>query len=190
MADEEMMRIGVLGWGSLIWDSRGLPRLTRWRSGGPKLKIEFSRISSDGRLTLVIDPQNGVDVPTRYCESARRDLDDGLCDLCSREATVMNRIGFVDLTTGESRCDVDDNAEGAIGDWARTAGFDSVVWTDLPSNFEDRLGVPFSVAQAVDYLQSLPASTADQARNYIRRAPGEVETPLRSVLADSGWLDA
>ncbi len=48
-------KIGIIGWGSLIWDPRGLPIKCKWHKNGPELPIEFSRISQDGRLTLVID---------------------------------------------------------------------------------------------------------------------------------------
>lgn len=66
-----MMRIAILGWGSLIWNPNGLPIRGDWQRGGPVLPIEFSRISSDERLTLVIDEQNGINVTTRYALSAR-----------------------------------------------------------------------------------------------------------------------
>jgi hypothetical protein len=64
------MRIAILGWGSLIWKPNGLPMSGDWKRGGPVLPIEFSRVSSDGRLTLVIDEQYGVDVITRYVLSS------------------------------------------------------------------------------------------------------------------------
>ncbi len=48
------MEIAVIGWGSLIWCPGSLRIKTKWRSEGPDLPIEFARISSDGRLTLVI----------------------------------------------------------------------------------------------------------------------------------------
>lgn len=60
------MNITILGWGSLIWDQRDLPISGDWQLGGPALPIEFSRISRDGRLTLVIDECNGVAVSTSY----------------------------------------------------------------------------------------------------------------------------
>ena len=64
------MKIAVLGWGSLIWNKGKLRLTTNWTDGGPVLPIEFSRISDDGRLTLVIDERHGVDVPTRYAFSS------------------------------------------------------------------------------------------------------------------------
>ena len=59
------MKIAVLGWGSLIWNKGNLRLTTNWTDGGPILPIEFSRISDDGRLTLVID-----DVMEPMCQLA------------------------------------------------------------------------------------------------------------------------
>ncbi|HOW68396.1 MAG TPA: hypothetical protein P5055_13320 [Candidatus Paceibacterota bacterium] len=58
------MSIAILGWGSLIWNPRDLPITGDWQGDGPVLPIEFTRISDNGRLTLVIDERHGVDVPT------------------------------------------------------------------------------------------------------------------------------
>src|SRR5712691_7390037 len=50
------MKIAILGWGSLIWCPGSLRIRTLWHSDGPSLPIEFARISSDRRVTLVIHP--------------------------------------------------------------------------------------------------------------------------------------
>jgi hypothetical protein len=75
-----------------------------------------------------------------------------------------------------------------IRDWARATGFDAVVWTDLPSNFEEEIGASFSVERAEQYLKSLPRTVAERAREYIQKAPEEVNTPLRRRLYESGWV--
>ena len=49
-------RIACIGWGSLIWDPRSLPIEGMWSTDGPDLPIEFTRESSDGRMTLAITP--------------------------------------------------------------------------------------------------------------------------------------
>ena len=46
------MKIAILGWASLVWNPQQLPHKGDWKSGGPRLPIEFSRVSKDGRLTL------------------------------------------------------------------------------------------------------------------------------------------
>jgi hypothetical protein len=65
------MKIVILGWGSLIWDPRDLPHQEPWLDDGPKLPLEFSRISKDRRLTLVIDAVNGELCNTLYSYSPK-----------------------------------------------------------------------------------------------------------------------
>ena len=59
-----------------------------------KLKLEFSRISKDARLTLVLDP-TGTTLPTLHRKSSRSCLMDAAADLRDREGTVFKHIGFV-----------------------------------------------------------------------------------------------
>ena len=181
------MNIAILGWGSLICDPRDLPLKGTWQQGGLILPIEFSRISCDCRLTLVIDPKHGACVRTRFVRSARDDLDDAMCDLRTREGSVTRRIGYVDLAQGAQHSRYHHIAD-TIKTWAEGHRFDAVVWTDLPSNFEEQTGSPFSLDTALEYLNRLPRSAAERAREYVRKAPREVDTPLRRMLHDTGWL--
>ncbi len=183
------MRIAILGWGSLIWDPCDLPREGTWQEGGPALPVEFSRISSDGRLTPVIDPDHCSPVPTRFVLSPRADLDDAVSDLRTREETGSRKIGFVDLRHGTERCRVGNLLE-ILRNWTREHGFDGVVWTDLEPNFEEQLKIAFSLDVAEGYLLRLPKTVANRARKYIENAPAEVDTPLRRRLRASGWLEA
>jgi|GEM_PF-171625 len=182
------LKIVILGWGSLIWDPRGLPREGQWQEGGPIFPIEFSRVSNDCRLTLVIDPVNGAQVMTRYIQSPRADLDDAIADLKEREGTGSKQIGFVNLRTGRNRCIVHLPLVPVIQQWSAKHGVDGVVWTDLRSNFDDETGNPFTVERARDYLLGLPKSAADRARRYINNAPPEVDTPLRRAIQEARWL--
>ena len=188
IVSEIMMRIATLGWGSLIWDPRDLPREGTWQSGGPTLPIEFSRISRDCRLTLVIDPHNGTPVATRFVLSPRSDPDDAISDLRRREETVSDRIGYVDLKHHSEWCRVHPAALEVIRTWERDHGFDAVVWTDLPANFQEETGEAFSLDAAERYLRRLPKGAADRARRYIQNAPPEVDTPLRRRLRETGWM--
>ena len=181
-------QVAILGWESLIWDPRGLPSDGAWRVGGPVVPIEFSRVSNDCHLTLVKDSANGVPVVTQYVPSPRTSLDNAISDLRQRENTVTTRIGFVNLLNGTSRCQVDPNLVARIRDWSAEHGFEGIVWTDLPSNFDEEIGSPFSVEGATKYLVELPRSAAERARQYINNAPTEVDTPLRRSVQETGWL--
>lgn len=180
------LRIVFLGWGSLIWDPRELPVVGDWQSGGPVLPIEFSRVSSGNRLTLVIDPDNGAPVPTQFVQSPRLKLSDAISDLQQREGMPSSkRIGFVDRSTGTQSARVDAIAT-TIEEWAGARGIDAVVWTDLPPNFEERLGKKFSIETAASHVRGLTAEEFEGARRYLRAAPDEVETPLRAHLRTAG----
>ena len=89
------MTIAIIAWGSLVWNPGALPYKGDWQPGGPEVSLEFSRVSRDCRLTLVIDGENGAPVSTRFAWSKRRKLQDAIADLRDREGTIWDRIGFV-----------------------------------------------------------------------------------------------
>lgn len=175
------MKIAILGWGSLLWDSR--PPFDHWREswedGGPILSIEFSRISKSrlGALTLVIDEEHGTPTRVAWCLSKRAGLDDAVNDLRIREGTTPDNIGRIEVPHAEER-----EQEDSFTVWARSKGIDAVVWTDLESNFEKKTGYPFSVAAATAYLQALDRAGKAKAMEYVLRSPPFVKTALRSAL--------
>ena len=182
------MRIGILGWGSLIWDPRELPREGVWQEQGPTLPIEFSRVSRDGRLTLVIDPEHGQVAPTLFVLSPRADLDDAIADLRAREGTNSDNIGFLNLERNSHHSRVPQIVPN-LRTWTREHNFGGLVWTDLAPNFQSEFGRAFAIDFAEQYLRGLPQGVAGQARRYIVNAPAVIETPLRRRLRESGWLD-
>ena len=145
------MRICILGWGSLIWDVR--PEFDahhrKWQFDGPTLKLEFSRVSESrhGALTLVIDPAHGARCRIAYAESTRKNPDDAICDLRSREGTVLRHIGAMFLDGSRLQGGSEDTLN-AIRIWGQEKKFDVVVWTNLPANFQEKTGMPFSVDAA------------------------------------------
>jgi hypothetical protein len=176
------MKIAILGWGSLVWDPRALPLAGPWLQGGPYLPIEFTRISTDGRLTLVIDYINGAGITVRFATSARRELDDAVEDLRQREGpTRRENIGSV--TAQSDPTTVAHDRAGQIAAWCRAAGFDAAVWTALGSNFREKRGTPFTVGAAMKYLAQLGGEQRRLAFEYVNRAPAEVDTPLRRAFA-------
>lgn len=181
------MKIVVLAWGSLVWDPGVLRLAGNWMMGGPILPIEFSRISDNGRLTLVIDERHGVEVPTRYALSALDDLDEAISDLQRREAApTRNRIGFIDVAH-DLTCDRalanHPVACARIRTWAKDRDLDAVIWTAIGPRFHEKTGTPFSVDAAVRYLADLQEPTRTLALDYIRKAPSDVVTPVRTKVA-------
>ncbi len=86
------MRIGVVGWGSLIWDPRDLEIEDKWHIDGPMLPVEFARVSSRDRLTLVI--VNGVPLqPTLWTLSRKGIVEEAVRNLAKMEGTADSDIG-------------------------------------------------------------------------------------------------
>jgi len=158
-----------------------------WKKNGPMLPIEFSRVSSDRRLTLVIDETNGTNITTRYALSSRTNVKDAVEDLRMREGTVQPWIGFVDLAKGTMNA-TQSPITNRIWDWAKKAGIDAAVWTVLTTNFEQKTGEWFCVERAIAYLKGLRGIDLERALEYIRKAPEEVNTPLRRALHECGLI--
>ncbi len=194
-----MSKIAVLGWGSLVWWPGSLTSHIQplsasdtqlWSDKGPILPLEFSRISRSrkGALTLTIDSQNGTPTQTSFTLSNRKTPEDVIYDLCLRERTTANSVGFY-IKEGhrvkiQSRSNT--TAEIIFG-WANQRDFDAVIWSDRPSNFEKRVRRRFSVDNAIDYLKALPEGRLWHAIRYMGRIPERVDTVLRRRLRWEPW---
>jgi hypothetical protein len=187
-----MVKSAVLAWGSLVWNPRELQTAGKFMANGPLLPIEFCRVSDDGRLTLAIDESFGALCKTYSAPSALESLDAARDDLCLREGMADARgIGFVEPASArQSDFALESHPQvvATIGAWTESLRYDATIWTALASNFNEwgKGGEPFSVSAALQYLETLegedPAKFA-QALTYIRKAPPEVETPVRDEVA-------
>jgi len=180
------MKIAILGWGSLTWDSRELPYVDPWKSDGPELPLEFSRISKDCSLTLVIDPVHGSLCRSLYALSLRCVLSEAVEDLRIREGTHKERIGHYNHRT--NGCSMDFFREQVdlkemLSGWCSGHAIDGVVWTALPPNFDYEIKAEFSVERAVTFLKRLPKTAQKNALEYIHKAPVQINTPLRRRVA-------
>ena len=180
------MRIAILGWGSLIRDPRELHlKEGRFTLGGPELPLEFSRRSADGRLTLVIDEDNGMPpCATYYAISGFEVLRDAICDLQHREGTSGEKIGSLCLNGERQKLPTSKVASESISNWLSENGeaVDAVIWTNLgPTQ-----SFSFSERAAEKYLKSLTGLCRDKALDYLKNAPREVRTPLREKMIQ--WL--
>jgi hypothetical protein len=184
------MVVAILGWGSLIWDDP--PSFTEWhdnwQSGGPAVRLEFSRVSKSrhGALTLVIDEANGEPCTVNYAMSKRKYLVDAVADLRCREGCNWGRISCMENPAALSKALLP--AEQAIKMWAENKGIDAVVWTALKSNFRSHVGSPFTVDNAKAYLKGLTPEGKVRAAEYMWRAPNFVDTPLRRAVQIAPWF--
>ena len=179
------MEIAVLAWGSLVWNPQELRVAAPWHEDGPYLPLEFARISSDGRLTLVIYPGAKV-VPVLWARSTFDDLNGAIENLHTREGRPgLKRIGrwvsgevvTVDEGFGES-----DFYLKAIAEWGKAKQLDAVIWTGLASNFQAKQGRELSKESAREYILSLSQAVRDATLEYIRNAPVQIETEFRPFL--------
>lgn len=178
------MKIACLGWGSLIWDPRSLPIQREWFKDGPFAPVEFTRQSSDGRITLVIDPSAS---PVRLLWAHMLSA-----DLPSAKKALRDREGI----TGEdwsSKIGSWQRGEAApagipeLPNWADAHGLDAAIWTALGPKFGGR-EVSTSVDQVIEYLGGLMGTARDNAKQYIERAPRQIDTEYRRrIEAALGW---
>jgi hypothetical protein len=188
----EIRQVAVLAWGSLVWDCRSLAIVGGFEANGPRLPIEFCRVSGGGnaprRLTLVIDERVGCSCLTYSALSTFGDLEVARENLREREGMDhVNGVGFVDcVAVTESHRAVERHpaAVETIRLWARTNGYDAVIWTALANNFHEpaKANEPFSVEAAIRYLSAKNGTALEAALNYIRQAPQEVRTPVREAV--------
>jgi len=185
------MRIAILAWGSLVWDRRELAIAEDFSPCGPRLPVEFCRVSANGRLTLVIDEAFGASCATYSTLSAIGDLGAAIENLRLREDMPGAKgVGFVDLASGrhsDTAMQRHPQAVAAIKAWAQANGRDAAIWTALACNFDkpEKPPEPFSVEAAIRYLETLETLEAPKlsaALGYIRSAPPEVKTPVRDAV--------
>jgi|SRR5208337_68811 len=178
--------IACLGWGSLIWDPRGLPVREKWFEDGPLLPIEFARQSSDGRLTLVLFPTQETKVRSLWAPFSTGSVHEAREALRKREGVLKeNKDKHIAVWTGE---DAVGPILTEIASWARNLRLTGVVWTALPPYFEGKKTGGPTEDEAVAYLRKLAHERRRHAEHYIRMAPRQIDTCYRRRFeAEFGW---
>jgi hypothetical protein len=189
------MKIAVLGWGSLIWCPSSLRIKTRWRANGPMLPIEFARISEDGRLTLVIHPGSALQ-QIYWTISDLPELKAARENLKEREHCSLSAIHYHPC---ENRGQpIPSEVTTQLHNWLQEhKDIHAVIWTGLETNWSEKFPeVPFSPENAVRYLDKLDAERKrtklayERAKEYLTNAPPAVQTKVRNLMREKGWLDA
>ena len=179
--------IACLGWGSLIWNPRELPIRRQWFEDGPLVSVEFARQSSDGRITLVLVKEARpvrslwALMDAEETEIARKNLADR--EGIKKKDRILEDIGCWD---SETNSDPPECIPG-LDEWARARKLDSVVWTDLSSDFNGKTECP-SVEDVIKYLRGLQGSRYCSAKEYVQRAPPQIDTDFRRrIEAELNW---
>jgi len=177
-------RIACIGWGSLCWDPRELPITGGWRNDGPFVRVEFLRRSKDGRITLVLD-ESAVPVPALWTLLNVADVKAATLTLQAREGIPLKNIDS-DIGVWTAGGKAPPLIE-ALPKWAEERELDAVVWTNLPRKFHPS-GRRAEVEEIIDYLQRLTGPKRDAAEQYVRKAPAQISTAYRAIIAAAlGW---
>ena len=179
-----MATVACLGWGSLIWEPKDLSIQRQWFKDGPFIRVEFTRQSMDGRITLVLT-EDATPVRSLWAIMDAADLDAAKSNLREREGILEKNqekhIGFwterMKLPTSILNLD----------QWAKAHGVDSVIWTNLPPKFKDKETAP-TRDEVVNYLKDLKGDQRKLAERYIRSAHGQIDTEYRRCIETAlGW---
>lgn len=183
------MNIACLAWGSLVWDPKRLPIYRTWFDDGPFAPVEFSRLSKDGRITLVIDT---VAKPVRllWAPMTLSDIEGAMEALSKREGITAtdwkSKIG--NWKTGDPA----PPTIPSVPDWAKAHGLDAVIWTALGPRYKDsddkELNERPRIEWILNYLQGLVGTSMDVAKQYFCCAPKQIDTEYRRrVESVMGW---
>lgn len=174
------MKVAIIGYGSLVRNLKDLPvEMDIFNENGPELPLEFSRISKDGRLTLVIDEKRGTQNKTFYTVSRQNNLEKAVEDLRKREKLYTSDfIGWVNNTnrTNSIKSSRHPNIVSKIIEWNNQNNFDAAIWTDLGPRFKNITGIKYSNDAAWEYLLNLPVKRFVKALDYIRSTPVQIKT--------------
>jgi hypothetical protein len=181
------MKIACLGWGSLFWDPQGLLIDRDWNLNGPMLPLEFCRQSGNGRLTLVID-KDSEPLKVLWSPMIANDLKIAIESLRIREGIPKSRCNdYIGVLCADEATSADP-IKNVLSHWLQDVGFDAVIWTDLPSKFNEVNGMKPSKDEALAYLHGLEGDTRASAEEYIRRAPVQITTEYRRAFEkELGW---
>jgi hypothetical protein len=184
ISGEQKLKIACLGWGSLVWDPRSLPIQRAWFSDGPFVRVEFTRQSSDGRVTLVVEP-NAAPVRVLWAVMLPTDLELAREALRDREGITAKK--WESLIGSWQRNEEVPQSIPDLSNWTQANGLDAVIWTALDYKF-DGLDVSPTADQVVDYLRPLTGTMRENAERYVRYAPRQIDTEYRrKIEAELGW---
>lgn len=181
-----ILKIAILGWGSLIWDRRFLAIDSAWRLG-PRLPVEFARKSQGGRVTLVL-MQGYQTSPVFWALSSHSDVRDACSNLQSRERGASRNIHFTrgdGLRTGngDDPSPESHDVSRRVEEWLEENDhLDAAVWTGLPPKGFSCLEPARLAIDVVAYLRGLQGEELESAQRYVRRAPSTIRTPVREAI--------
>lgn len=178
------MIIYYIAWGSLLWNFKSLKIDTEWTKSNIKFPLNFSRISDSGkgRLTLVID-KTGEMNNIYYAKTALSNLNTAIQKLKIREKTLTKNIGFINISSDTYRTSLlDNNKIQELVSFAKKNKIDGLIWTEIPSNFNEVFGKPYSKENAIEYIESKHENKKILEYIFLSKIYGNIKTPLSTAL--------
>ena len=182
------MIIYYISWGSLLWNFKSLKIETEWTKSNIKFPLNFSRISDSGqgRLTLAID-KTGEMNNVYYARTSFSNLNTAIQKLKMREKTSTKNIGFINIESNTFRTSrLDDKKIHELISFAKKNNIGGLIWTEIPPNFEEAFGKPYSKENAIEYIESKHENKKlyNKILEYIflSKIYGNIKTPLLTTL--------
>jgi TonB family protein len=143
------------------------------------LPIEFARISSDKRLTLVIH-SGSPEQRTYWALSEFGDLKAARANLQARESTASKHIHSL-VADDQKKEAVNPEISARIREWLKAhLNLEAAIWTGLPSNWErEQQGRKFKAEDAVQYLSELERACDEEVLQAGSQAEVYAETILK-----------
>ena len=146
------------------------------------MPVEFSRVSKNGRVTLVVDSA-ARPVPTLWTLLATENLEAGIAQLAAREE--VERLGAIGRWPNAEK----NPAHHTIADWAQEKAVDGVVWTALKPGLQGARGVRPSLGDILGHIGTLKGCAREKATEYVRRAPEQIATEWREAIRQAMDID-
>ena len=182
------MIIYYIAWGSLLWNVKSLKIETEWTKSNIKFPLNFSRISDSGqgRLTLAID-KTGEMNNVYYARTSFSNLNTAIQKLKMREKTSTKNIGFINIESNTFRTSLlSDKKIHELISFAKKNNIGGLIWTEIPPNFEEAFGKPYSKENAIEYIESKHENKKlyNKILEYLflSKIYGNIKTPLLTTL--------
>ena len=169
------MKIACLGWGSLVWRPDGLKIIKKWFEDGPLLPIEFTRLSDNDRITLIIDKE-AKPVRTLWALMTCDNLIYAKNSLQEKENTTKGNIHYAKVTDTTN-----DEIKIILINWLKNKDLDAAIWTGITYSKKTDEKRP-TIDYIIDHLKKLDYETRKVAEEYIRKAPRQIDTEYRRMI--------
>ncbi len=178
------VKIALLSFGGLVKNGAKLIKGKWTNKGTPQIPVELCRVSKSGRLVLAINENHGVNNNVYAAISKHTNMNAALKAFMDAEKIGEKQIGVIDLTqkAASDRANKMPNISRNIALWGKKSGVDAIIFNGLGLAFKDKINIPFSVQNAITYIQGQPAKVKKLQVDYLKNIPANISTPVLELL--------